>query len=90
MRVVFPVNSGVFEPEIGAQVNHLAALLQERNGKFRGNAMRQGEKNDLRLPCNQRRVRFGEAQDPGLGMMGKFGKHLRQRLAGVLTRSDGG
>ncbi len=88
--VKFLVNRGALEPEIRAQINDLAALLQQRNGEFRRDAVRQREKNDLRLFGEQGGVGLGEAEGFGARMMGEFRENLRERLAGVLARGDGG
>ena len=61
------------------------------DGEFRRDAVRQREKNHLRLLRQQFGVGFGEAERFGLRVMaGEFWENLRQRLAGVLARGDGG
>ena len=52
VSVKFVVNLGALEPEIRAQVDDLAALLEQGNGKFRRDTMWQREKNNL---CNLRK-----------------------------------
>ena len=46
--VKFLVSGGVLEPEIGAQINDLATQIEQGRGKFRRDAVRQGQENDLR------------------------------------------
>ena len=89
VRVKFLVNRRALEPEIGAQVNHLAARVEQRHGEFGGDAVRQRQKHHLRLLGEQFGLRLGEAQRFGARMTGELGEDLRQRLPGVLARGDG-
>lgn len=84
------IDGGAFQPEIGAQINHLATQLQERRGVFGGDAMRQREENNLRGLGQRIGFGFGEAQGFGQGMIGEFGENLGDGLPGVLARGDDG
>ena len=73
VRVKFLVDLRALEPEIGAQIDHDAARRDERNGVFRRDAVRQGEKNDVGLFGEKLGVRLGEAERLGFRMAGEFG-----------------
>ena len=66
MRVEFLVNGGALHPEIGAEIDDLATQLQQRHGKFRGDAVGQGQ--ETRLP-------------PALASNSAFGSVKRSALA---------
>ena len=84
------IHGRALDAEIGAQVNDLAAELEQRHGEFGGDTVRQGQEHDLRLFGQQFGFGFAEAERLGARMMGEFRKDLRQRLPGVLARGDGG
>src|SRR5688500_10150989 len=90
VRVEFFVDGGIFEPKIGAEVDHLATLLDERQGKFSGDTVRQREKDHLRLPGQEIGIRFRKAQVFRLRIMAEPGKDLRETLPRVLARCDRG
>ena len=73
VRVELLVNSGALDAEIGAEIDDLAAGLQQGNGELRGDAVRQGQENDLRLLRQQFGVRFAEAQRLAPGRCANFG-----------------
>ena len=50
------------DAEIRAQVNDLAAELEQRHGEFRGNAVRQRQEHDLRLFGQQFGLGLAKAQ----------------------------
>ena len=89
VRVKFLVHRRAPEPEIGAEVNHDAAGVEQRHGVFRRDAVRQREKHHVRLLREQFGVRLGEAQCFRPRVARKFGEHLRERLPGVLARGHG-
>jgi hypothetical protein len=68
------VGVGAFEPEIGAQINDLATEVKEGRGIFGGDAMRQGEENDLGGLGEQFGLGFAETQGVGERQMGEFRK----------------
>jgi hypothetical protein len=86
--IEIPVNLSAFQPEISAEINHLRAVLQERHRILRGDSVRQGQEHHVRLAREQLRIGFAKAQIAGSGVVGKFGKNLRQALTSVLARSD--
>ena len=87
--VKFLVHRRAPEPEIGAEVNHDAARVEQRHGVFRRDAVRQREKHHIRLLREQFGVRLGEMQRFCVRVARKFGEHLRERLPGVLARGHG-
>ena len=87
--IKFLVEFGALQPEIGAQVDHPAPLLQQRHRKFGRNSMRQRQEHQLRLLGEQVGFWFGEAQCPGFGVTCKFGENLGDGLTGILSRGDG-
>ena len=60
--VKFLVNHRAFQPEIRAQIDHLATRLQQRPRKFRRHPMGQGQENHLRRFSQRLRLGFGELQ----------------------------
>src|SRR6266498_466796 len=88
--VKLPVKGVVLEPKIGAQIDDLAAELEQGDGVLRGDTMGKREENDFGLFREQVGVGFAEAQDLRAGIKRKARKDLRDGLTGVLARSDGG
>ena len=89
-RVKFFVNGGVLHAEIGAQIDDLATELEEGNGVFRGDTVGQGEEDRLGLLGEQLGVWLREAERPGARKMRELSEGLRDGLASVLARGDGG
>ena len=90
VRVKFLIDVGAPQAEIGAEVDDLAALLQEGDREFRGDAVGQGEEDEPDLLGEQGGVGLGEPDGFGPGMVAEFGKDLGERLPGVLARGDSG
>ncbi len=90
VRIELLVDRGAPDAEIGAQVNDLAAELEQRHGELRRHAVRQRQEHDLRLFGQEFGLGLAEPKRPGPGVMGELRKDLRQRLPGVLARGDGG
>ena len=82
------IDGRVFDAEIRAQINDLAALAQERHRVLRGHAVRQRQEYDLRLLRQQFRVWFGKAQTLCRQVRRKLREDLSQCPPGVLPRSD--
>src|SRR5262249_53578931 len=64
VAIEFVVFGGAFDAKISAQIDDLAAKLEQRNGKLRSHAMWQSQENDLRSFGQQLRVGFAETQRP--------------------------
>src|SRR6476660_3968454 len=84
------VDCGVLEAKVGAEIDHLAANLKERNREFSRNAMRESQKDDLRLFGEQFGFWFAETKFFCPSVVGKFRKDLSEALSGILSRRDGG
>src|ERR1051325_1646477 len=84
------IDSGALDPEIRAQINDLAAELEQRSGELRRDTVRQCQKNNLCRFSQQFGPGFAETQLARARNMREFRKDLRDRLAGVLAGSDGG
>jgi len=74
VRIKFPVDFRALEPEIGAQINHHTTGFEQRHGVFGGDAVRQRQKNNVRLLGEQ--IAFGSVKMQGfdLGWLANFGK----------------
>src|SRR6267378_1567881 len=82
------VNGGAFEAEVSAEIDHLTAQLKKRNGELSGEAVREGQKDDLRLFGQQFGFGFAEAELFSARMVGEFGKDMGKALAGVLAGGE--
>ena len=86
VSVEFFVNRSASDAEVRAQIDHLAACFEQRNGKFRGNPVGQSEEDELRLASKGFRVRLTERELARGRDVGEAGKYARQGLPGVLSR----
>src|ERR1035438_7061112 len=84
------IDRRALDAEISALVNHLAAELEQGDGEFGRDTVRQSQEQDLRLFGQELDFGLTEPKPPGARMMGELREDLRQRLAGVLARSGGG
>jgi len=82
------VHFRALQSKVGAKINYERAVLQQGNGKLRGNAMRQREEHNLCLLRQQLRIRFAEPQFLRAWMMSESGHDSRQRLSRVLPRRN--
>lgn len=73
VAVKFLIHRRAAQPEIRAQINDHTPELQQWHGELRRHAMRQGEKDDVRLLGQQFGIRLGKPQQPGPRMTGKTG-----------------
>src|SRR5688572_7638818 len=87
--VEFFVDVRALEAEISAQVNDRVAEVKQRNSIFRGDSVRESEKDDARFLGNKIDAWFGKAQRASFRIVREPWKYLGQGLAGILSGSDG-
>src|SRR5439155_10704739 len=88
ITVKFLVYLRVLDSEICAKIDNARASLNYRFGKFRSEAVRQREKNNLCHLRELRRIRRAEAEVPGFLVVRKTRKNVGQPLSRKLSRRD--
>jgi hypothetical protein len=79
------INRGIFNAKVGTKINDFTAKVDQGNGVFRGDAMGESEKNEVRRFGDEFRVGFSEAKGFGARIVAKPGEDLGEGLARVLA-----
>jgi len=78
VTVKFPVNIRVFDPEIRAKVENTNPRRQKRLGKFRGESVRQRQKDNGRFACDLFCIRIGKLERNRFLVMSQARKNVRR------------
>ena len=85
VAVKFPVNVGVLDAKVRAEIENAPACGKHWLGKFRCKSMRQSEENNLRLSRNCFCIRIGKRHRGCFWQMREAGESFRQRFSRKLT-----